>query len=535
MNLPKLFCLPVVCAIWAVSVWATPAGATPSNKNASSSYKNDTYKDARTITVGSKPFTESRLLAEIMAQVIERDLGVKVRRRINLGGSKIVFAALQAGEIDLYPEYTGTAWAVHMKQVQPVRDSLRMFLSVAEAFRRDFGCAWLSPFGFSNGYGLAMTPSGAARFKATRLSDLTDKPRLRFGFSHEFLKRPDGFPGLKTIYSLDGDVTGIEHGLVYQALLSDQVDVIDTWTTDGKLARYGLVVLEDDKSFFPPYDAAPVVRQDTLDAFPGLRETLSKLAFQFDNQRMQMLNRAVEDAGGDFAGVARRVVHDLLGQASVVSGVSDVPAVNDTGGPSAFAHIWRMTGQHLVLSLGALGVALILAVPLGIGAAGRPRLGGLVLTVCGVLQTIPGLALLALLIPLPGFGLGGHTALTVLVIYALLPIVRNTVVGIQTVDPVLVEAGQGLGLTPGQILREVTLPLALPTMMAGVRTAAVVGIGVATLAAFIGGGGYGEAIVTGLQLNDSGVILRGAIPAAVLAVAVDAGLGWIQKKLATPR
>ena len=190
-----------------------------------------------------------------------------------------------------------------------------------------------------------------------------------------------------------------------------------------------------------------------------------------------------------------------------------------------------LTLRHLFLTAVAVVLAIAIAVPLGIVLTRREALAGPVLGAAGVIQTVPGLALLAFMIPLPGLGLGARSAITALFLYALLPIVRNTYAGIKEVDPDVVEAALGMGLYDRQILWRIELPLAMRTIMAGIRTSTVISIGVATLAAFIGAGGLGDPIVTGLQLNDTHLILSGAIPAALLAVAVDFALGRLERVL----
>ena len=190
-----------------------------------------------------------------------------------------------------------------------------------------------------------------------------------------------------------------------------------------------------------------------------------------------------------------------------------------------------LVGEHLWLTAIAVALAMLVAVPLGIALTRNESLATPVLGAVGVIQTIPSLALLAFMIPFPGLGLGARSAIAALFLYALLPIVRNTYTGIREVDGDLIEAGRGMGLTDRQILLKVELPLATRTIMAGLRTATVISIGIATLAAFIGAGGLGDPIVTGLQLNDSFLILSGAIPAAILALVVDFGLGRLERVL----
>jgi len=187
----------------------------------------------------------------------------------------------------------------------------------------------------------------------------------------------------------------------------------------------------------------------------------------------------------------------------------------------------QRTLRHLLLTSVSLVLAAIVAIPFGVALERRRRVAEPLVRATGILQTIPGIALLAFMIPL--LGIGTVPALVALFIYSLYPIVRNTYSGVRDADPVAVNAAHALGMTPGQVLRYVRLPLAAPTIMAGVRTAAVINVGTATLAAFIGAGGLGEPIVTGLALSDTGMILSGAVPAALLALLVDLALGVCER------
>lgn len=489
---------------------------------------------AEPIVVGSKAFTESRVLAEIMVQLIEARTGLEVEHREGLGGTQIVFAALQSGEIDIYPEYTGTGWTVMLARQDTPSSSLQAFLDVQRAFAERYRLAWLSPFGFSNSYALAISGDKAKTLKIARISDLLPhQGALRAGMSHEFLERGDGFPGVEAGYGLAlGEVRGMEHGLAYKALRSGKIDLVDAYTTDGKLIDYDVVVLEDDRHVFPPYDAAPLARSDVLERHPQLREVLDELAFRIDANRMRQLNHDAEQRAGAFAEVAREwlVAESLL---------------EDDGAPEAVIrersfprYLWSQRWplltrilEHLSLTAMAVLLAIAVGVPLGIGLTRYLRAAPPILGAAGVIQTIPGLAMLAFMIPLPGLGLGTRSAVVALFLYALLPIVRNTFTGIREVDPDLLEAARAMGLDSRQVLFRVELPLAVRTVMAGIRTSTVITIGVATLAAFIGAGGLGDPIVTGLQLDDIYLILSGAVPAATLAVIVDGALGVLEKRL----
>lgn len=487
------------------------------------------------VVIASKTFTESRLLAEIMAQLIEAHSELRVDRRFGLGGTKICFDALRAGEVDLYAEYTGTG-LVTILGGEPLGSSLDTYAYVRREFLARYELEWLGPFGFNNTYAMAMPEQRAEALGVRKISDLAAHAKtLRVGVSHEFLKRPDGWPGLNQAYSLDGaDIRGMEHGLAYAAIKSGEIDLIDAYSTDGKLLRYRLRVLEDDLGYFPQYHAAPVVRSDTLRRYSELRSLLERLALRLPDDRMQRLNYLVEEEMRPLDEVARGFLQE---EGLIAGGVaaSDEPSARKRGFFALFVSRWqetlRLTGQHLLLTLAAVLLAVLASVPLGILCTRVPILAQPVLLTAGVIQTIPSLALLAFMISVPFLGLGATSAIVALFLYAILPIVRNTYTGIQEVEPDLVEAARGMGLTDGQILRYVQLPLATRTIMAGVRTSTVISIGVATLAAFIGAGGLGEPIITGLQLNDTNLILSGAVPAAVLAIAVDALLGGVERLL----
>ena len=489
--------------------------------------------------IGSKNFTESRILGEMLALLVADRTDLNVEHRSGLGGTLVCFAALQAGEIDMYPEYTGTAWSIVLKETDRISDPLRAFLHVQERYRALYDLEWLRPFGLNNTYALALREDLAEELGVTTISALRPHAStLSAGFSIEFMNREDGWPGLGPYYGLElGQVRALEHGLAYEAISSGAIDLVDAYSTDGKLLRYPLRVLTDDKGFFPPYNAAPIVRGDALREHPGLRDALDSLAFRIPDQTMIELNYAVEEEGRGFREVAREfLVGEGLLDASVLL------EEDGTAGRSTFlgflrgrwSETLRLGWQHLQLTLAAVLLAVVVAVPLGI-AITRSRIGErAALGTAGIVQTIPSLALLAFMISVPGLGLSVMSAIVAWFLYAVLPILRNTHTGLNAVDPNLLDAAQGLGLTPRQILFRIQLPMAMRTIMAGVRTATVISIGVATLAAFIGAGGLGEPIVTGLYLNDTWLILSGAIPAALLALIADALLGRVEAAL-TPR
>lgn len=462
------------------------------------------------LRVGGKRFTEAYVLVEVLAQKA-RTSGTPVRVQAGLGNTAIVHAALAAGSIDLYPEYTGTIAQETLRQPGlRTLDELRAALA-------PLGLGVDVPLGFHNGYALAMREDRAAALGITRLSDLARHPTLRLGLSHEFLGRPDGWPGLSSRYGLAQRPRGLDHGLAYEALgrpgQPAQVDVIDIYTTDAKIHRLGLRVLHDDAGHFPRYDAVLLYRLDVPQRFPAAWAALQGLAGGIDEAQMIAMNARAELDGVAFDAIAR----EHLAGASAPQGTAGGGFWGRLFGPD----LLRLTLQHLGLVLASVGAAVAVGVPLATWAAPHARWRGLLLAVTGVLQTVPALALLAVLISLLG-RIGMLPALLALTAYALLPVVRNTCTGLAGVPAGLVLAAQALGLTAWQRLRLIELPLALPVIVAGVRTATSIAVGTATIAAFIGAGGYGERIVTGLALNDRELMLAGALPAAALALGFEA-------------
>jgi osmoprotectant transport system permease protein len=450
------------------------------------------------IRVGSKSFTESYIVAELVARIIDETGEARAERRLGLGGTGIVYTALAAGDLDIYPEYTGTIAQAILKE--PSVTSVEALRSRLEPR----GVTLSAPLGFDNTYALALRRDTAQRLGVRTISELARHPTLTAAFDPGFLEREDGWPGLRRHYGLRlADVRIMEHALTYAALASGRVDVIDVFSTDGQLERLDLTLLADDRRFFPDYTAVLLARRSMVERFPRTWAALSaRLAGRLDNSAMTRLNALADLERRTFAEAAAA----FLGRAA--------PA------PGAERRLGRLTLEHLSLVVVSRTVAVLVGLPLGILAARRRRLAQLELMGVGVLQTIPGLALLAFMIPL--FGIGQVPALVALCLYALLPIVRNTVAGLGSLDPRLVEMTTVLGLHGWRRLAWIELPMASVTIMAGIKTSAVLTVGTATLAAFIGGGGYGTLIVTGLALNDVGTILAGAIPSALMALVIHA-------------
>ncbi|MFQ5791742.1 MAG: glycine betaine ABC transporter substrate-binding protein [Acidobacteriota bacterium] len=251
---------------------------------------------ARPVVVGSKNFSEQVILGEMLALLLEEH-GLRVDRKLNLGGSFICHRALLSGRMDVYVEYTGTALAAILKK-PVVHDPEEVYRKVKREYQERFDLAWGPPLGFNNTYALAMRAGQAESLGIRRISDLAAHVDIiRTGFGHEFLERKDGFPGLTRAYGLDFATppSGMELGLIYQALTEGEVDLVAGNSTDGLIEKFGLVVLEDDRRFFPPYDAAPVYRPQAARRYPALGVVLQTLAGQIDEATMRRLNRAVDN------------------------------------------------------------------------------------------------------------------------------------------------------------------------------------------------------------------------------------------------
>jgi len=469
------------------------------------------------LRVGSKRFVESYVLAEIVAQAYRAE-GGRAAHRQGLGGTAVTFRALEESAIDVYPEYTGTlAETVAPRGTPAELGALRRALAGR-------GLSISEPLGFENTYALAVSSATAERLSLGALSDLAAHPGLRVALSHEFAGRSDGWPGLAAAYGLHPATkpSVVDHALAYEALSRGDIEVTDVYTTDAKIERFGLRVLADDRHFFPPYEAVLVYRADLEQREPGFARVLARLRGTIDVATMRRLNARADIDGVDFArvaeehlGGARRETPRRIGLAA------GILAAVSSHGP-----------RHVALVASAVLLSTLLGVPLGMLAFARRRVGALVLGIAGVVQTIPSLALFCFMIPL--LGIGPLPALAALFLYGLLPIVRNTHAGLASVPSELREAATAIGLSAGERLRHVELPLASRTILAGVKTSAVVAVGSATIAAFIGAGGFGDPISTGLSLNDVPTILHGAIPAAALALVVE-GLFSIAERVVVPK
>ncbi|HKU13014.1 MAG TPA: glycine betaine ABC transporter substrate-binding protein [Steroidobacteraceae bacterium] len=462
---------------------------------------------AAELVFGSKVFTESVILSEIATQ-LARDAGEPARHRREVGGTRVLWSALERGDIDCYPEYSGTLRAEIFAQ-QRIADDAQLRDALARAH------AWASqPLGFNNTYVLGMRRARARQLGIERMSQLAAHPQLRLGFSSEFLERADGWPGLRDRYRLTHEnVRGLSHDLAYRALADGALDVTDLYSTDAEIVQYDLLALADDAHYFPAYDALIVCRDDIS---ARARDVLNRLGGTIDERAMTHMNARAKLDRAPEAQIAADFLRSRFG-------VDSHPTQRSRG-----ERIWQRTREHLAMVGISLAAAILLAIPLGVLAFYRRGVGRIVFAVADVLQTLPALALLVFLIP--WLGIGYAPAIFALFLYSVLPILRNTHAGLASIPQELRESAEALGLTRGARLRHVELPLAARSIIAGVKTAAVINVGTATLGALIGAGGYGQPILTGIRLDDIGLILEGAVPAAVLALVVQMGFGLLERR-----
>lgn len=449
------------------------------------------------ITVSSKIFTESHVLAEIIAQVIEQTGEAKVDRRFGLGQTGILYQAIVNGEIDVYPEYTGTIAETILKN-----PSIKTIPGLRKALD-PYGLTVSESLGFNNTFAMGVREADAKNMGLAKISDLAKHPDIRGGFTYEFLKREDGLEKMLQHYGFKlNDISSMDHSLAYEAIAKGKIDLMDLYSTDAKIQKLELRSLIDDKGFFPNYYSVLLVRKDITQKFPKTWAALRSLEGAINEKKMIELNAMAEIDKKSFDEVAATFLNRSQGSRQSHQLVHE---------------IIRRTKEHILLVTIAVLASILIGVPLGVLAIKHHTLRQIILLLSSLVQTIPSLALLCFMIPL--FGIGMKPALVALFLYGLLPIVVNTYIGLNSIDPLLTESGRALGLTPFQRFRLVELPLASPSILGGIKTSAIISIGTATLAALIGAGGYGVPIVTGLFLNNIPTILTGAIPAALMAVA----------------
>ena len=476
--------IQIILALSVISVYANDSGQQVAKQD---------------LIVGSKLFTENIIIAEIATQLLRAN-GLNVRHNSALGGTRILWSALLAGEISLYPEYTGT-----LKQEIFSDQDISNSTDLKNALTAK-GIGITPRLGFNNTYVIGMLETRAEFMSISKISDLTQHPRLRFAFSNEFMDRGDGWPALRQHYQLPQlEVKGVEHNLAYRGIESGVIDVIDLYSTDAEIDYYKLRSLQDDKNYFPNYHAIYLYR---LDQEQLLAAQLRKLSGKINNNAMIAMNAAVKITGQKEQQVAASFLLDKLEIDSLLSEIT------------VLDRLLKNTKDHMLLVFISLFAAIIIAIPLGIIAARHPVSGQIILSTAGILQTIPALALFVFLIPL--LGIGGPPTIAALFIYSLLPIIRNTYSGLHDIPVSIRESAQAIGLKSAARLKIVELPMATRSILSGIKISAVINVGTATLGALIGAGGLGQPILTGIRLDDTSLILQGAIPAALLALLIQA-------------
>lgn len=466
-----------------------------------------------TLTIGSKSFTESVLLGEILAERARRE-GLEVQTKTALLGTRLAFEAVRSGAIDVYPDYTGTlAREIFADRGITGEDEIRQAL-------RELGLEMSGPIGFNNTYAIGVMPETAERLGLATIGDLRGHPGLTFGFTNEFIDRSDGWRGLRDAYGLpQTDIKGIAHELAYNALGSGAIDAKELYSTDARIESMGLAVLDDSLGYFPRYDAVWVYRQDLS---PEAKAVIESLAGILDESSMAQLNAMVEVEGREEPDVARDYVDGIAQRGAALTLRERIA--------QALANMPGHTAEHAVLVGASMLGAIVLAVPLGVLAARSRPFEQIVLGVSGILQTIPSLALLALLVSVLAMA-NQIPAIVALFVYSLLPIVRNTHAGLVQLPQAVRDSARSLGLPRGRMLLDVELPLALPSILAGIKTAVVINVGTATLGGFVAAGGYGVPILAGIRRDDEVQILAGLIPAALMAVVLTLLLDLLERVL----
>jgi osmoprotectant transport system permease protein len=465
------------------------------------------------IKVGSKKFTESVILGEIIYQFAVNSKK-NAEHLKELGGTRILWNSLVNGEIDIYPEYTGTIkeeiFGGKIKSEAELRNIMNK--SNIEMSR---------PLGFDNTYALGMKKNRADQLGIRKISDLGQHTELKFGLSNEFIDRKDGWPGLRQTYKLPhAGVSGLDHDLAYRGLENGSIDIIDIYSTDAEIKYYDIKVLEDDLNYFPDYKAVILYRTSLRKYLPETLNSILKLEGSITESSMISMNSMAKLDQIPENIVAASFIEKKFGVRTKL--------VKD----NFFQRFLNNSREHIFLVLVSLGPAVFFSVPVGILAYRKKKLSNLILGAAGIIQTIPSLALLVFMIPL--LGIGSWPAIAALFLYSLLPIIRNTYSGLQNIPLHIKESAEVLGLSSIHKLWLIELPLALPSILAGIKTSAVINVGTATLGALIGAGGYGQPILTGIRLDNIQLILEGAVPAAILALAVQ-GFFDLLEKLVVPR
>jgi osmoprotectant transport system permease protein len=459
------------------------------------------------VRIGSKEFTESVILGEMAAHLANTQ-HPKVKHMKALGGTRVLWDALVKGEIDLYPEYTGTL-------TQEIFSGKIADGSLAQKLA-EYGIRMSDSIGFDNSYAIGMKESVAEHLKIKTISDLKNHPELRLGFSNEFMDRRDGWTALRKFYRLpQTSVRGLEHQLAYRALESKAINATDLYSTDADIQYYHLRILQDDRRFFPFYTAVFLYRADVETKAPAALQAVLRLQGSVPLSEMIALNARVKIEGIS----AEQAAADYIARRFSLPGNFERN--------SFLKRLALRSREHIFLVSISLLSAILISVPLGIVTFLHEKSGQVILTIVGAIQTIPSLALIVFMIPL--LGIGDVPAIVALFLYSLLPIVRSTHAGLSNIPMAVRESAEALGLPRFACLRLVELPIASRLILSGIKTSAVINIGTATLGALIGAGGFGQPILTGIRLNNVGLLLEGAVPAALLAWLVQALFDWLEK------
>jgi osmoprotectant transport system permease protein len=479
------------------------------------------------VRVGSKGFTESVVLGELLTQLI-RHSGHPVQHRAELGGTQVLWKAMQQGGVDVYVDYTGTIREELLASAQRQGHLVSSEQDLRDRLAEQFAVSMSERIGFNNTYALGMKEHVAQELGISKISDLGQHPDLRLGVSDEFMERQDGWHKLARHYQLpQRSVRTMDHNLAYRGLEHDAIQLTDLYTTDAEIAFYGLRTLEDDLKFFPTYYAVVLVRSDLKQRAPNAWDAIMKMEGLVAPEEMVGMTARVRLDRRSEASVAAEFLNAKLGLQLPIAQTGWRDELGKVG--------WRLlrtTWEHLFLVAVSLTLAIAISIPLGILAARYEAFGQAILAVVSVIQTLPSMALLVFMIPL--FGLGSVPAIAALFFYSLLPIVRSTYLGLTQISTALRESGMALGLDRNAQLRLVELPLAMPSILAGIKTAAVINVGTATIGALIGAGGYGSPILTGIRLFNIPLLLQGAIPAACLALLVQFAFGYLERILVSP-
>ena len=465
---------------------------------------------AQQIRVASKKFTSNVVLGEIAKHWLQQ-AGIETRHQAELGSTRYLWQALLRGDIDVYPDYTGTL-------IEETLAHENLAVADLDSALATYGVEMSTPLGINDTYILGMKETRAQELGIRTISDLKRFPDLRFGFSNEFMERADGWPLLRTNYNLPQTfVRGMDHDLSYVGIEAGTIDVMDLYSLDAEINIYNMRPLEDDQAHFPEYQAVYLYRIDLNTRAPQVPVLLDSLGGTLTETMMRAFNtRVVRDRVSE-----SQVAADFLSGEFALEEPIAVQRI------TMWSRIWQHTKEHAILVAISLAAAILLSIPLGVLAAKAPRLGAVILGTVGVIYTIPSLALLVFMIPL--MGIGGPPAVVALFLYSLLPIVRNTHAGLISIPRPLYESAEAIGLPPLPRLFKIELPLAAQSIMAGIQTSAVINIGTATLGALIGAGGYGQPILNGIRVADTGLILQGAVPAAILALVAQGGFALAER------